>query len=164
YRQILSMRWAGPSGSQHTDAAQILDDFAAVLSLGYFRGPQLEIALKKFKQEIAIAPLNKDVYVPLRDGLLSVTLGAEAESLMQRAVQAYPDSRQIRYHLAEFYATSEKHQRALQVFRQAIPLTGASNEAADRVQRSLMYRRIGDMNTEMFHFDEAMAAYQTALE
>ena len=164
YQRILSIRCSEPSGPVSLNAVQTLENFAAVLSLGYFRDAELGQALKEYRKTLAQAPLNKDVYAVMRDGLLGLTLVSEAEAVMQRAVQAFPDSRQVRYELAEFYLKSEKFSRAIEVFEEASRLKGPPDPAADRLQRSLMHQRIGEMNEMLFRFDDALSAYRTALE
>ncbi len=164
YRRILSTRWSGPPGPERVDAVELLDDLAAVLSAGYFRDAQLDEAFSKFDQAVARAPLREDLYAGIRDGLLRVDLIMEAEAVMQRAVLAYPDSRIVRYGLAEMYAKEGKVEKAAEAFEQASRLESALDPDADRQQLSVIQESIGRMDSFLVRFDDALAAYKNSLE
>ena len=62
----------------------------------------------------------------------------EAESLMQRAVRLYPDSRQLQFQLGELYVTWGKYQKAIEAFQEAArrgrpigPRSGATTTRPD---------------------------------
>src|SRR5262249_31937068 len=93
YRRILSLRWGAPGGGIGAD--QVLENFAEVLSLDLTGDSGLKTALDEYWRSISEARLNKDLYVAMRDGFIAAQLMMEAESLMQRAVNTYPDSRQL---------------------------------------------------------------------
>ena len=165
YKGVLSLRWGAPASSSQADVFRVLEKFAEVLALGFIRDPRLEQgALRDFRQAVSATPLNLDLYGVMRDGLMSVTLVAEAESLMQHAIVTFPNSRQLRFQLAELYVTLQRYRKAKQWFEEAIRATAHPDPAIERTQRSLIYEKIAEMNTFMANFDEAVAVTKTALE
>jgi tetratricopeptide (TPR) repeat protein len=162
YRRILANRWGMPG--QGVTADQVLDNFAEVLSLVQSRDPRLEKALDTFWHSLADSNLNKDVFLQMRDRFMTAQLVPEAEALMLRAVRLYPDSRQLRYRLGELYATWGKYEKAIEVFEDADRLSDRINVEADRIQRSRIYERIGEMNFFLVRFDEAVSALTKSVE
>jgi tetratricopeptide (TPR) repeat protein len=163
YRRILSLRWRTVNSGPAANVTEVLDDFATVLTLAYLGDGQVEEALGKFRQSIADAPLHKDLYLVLRDGLETVRFNAEAEALMQRAVAFHPDSRQLRFQWAELHVRSSRYQKALEIFEAASRLPSQSDPNIDRSQRSLSYTKIAEMNMFLTRFDDALIAVKTAL-
>ncbi|MBI4474697.1 MAG: tetratricopeptide repeat protein [Acidobacteria bacterium] len=149
-----------------TDVADVLDSFAALLSLAYFRDAQFEEALKKYEQAVSRAPLSEDLYLAMNNILSGAELRTEAETLMMRALGAFPGSRRVRYRLAELYRDSGRMRKALEVFKEAAELEGPPglDPALDRRQRSFIYQRIGGINTDLVQFDDALSAHKKALE
>jgi tetratricopeptide (TPR) repeat protein len=165
YKSVLSLRWGAPASSSQAGVFRVLEKFAEVLSLGFIRDPRLEQgALRDFREAVSATPLNRDLYAVMRDGLMSVTLVAEAESLMQQAIVIFPNSRQLRFQLAELYVTLQRYRKAKQMFEEAIRATAHPDPAIERTQRSLIYEKIAEMNTFMADFDGAVAVTKTALE
>jgi len=163
YRRILALRWQTLSKERAADVNEVLDNFATVLSLAYLGDGQVEPALGKFRQSIADAALHKDLYLALRDGLKTVRFNAEAEALMQRAVSLYPESRQLRFQLAELYVLSSRYEKALEIFEAASRLPASPDASMDRYQRSLSFSKIAEMDMFLVRFDEALGALKTAL-
>ncbi|HET9219843.1 MAG TPA: tetratricopeptide repeat protein, partial [Terriglobia bacterium] len=161
YRRILAVRW-GTSGTNGISADQVLDNFAEVLSLAQTRDSRLDKALDAFWRSIAGSNLNKSVFAQMRDKLMTAQLVPEAESLMQRAVRLYADSRQLRYNLGELYVNWGKYEKAIEVFEDAAGLNTTSD--MDRTQRSRIYERIGEMNFFLVRFDQAVTALTRSLE
>jgi tetratricopeptide (TPR) repeat protein len=90
----------------------------------------------------------------------------EAETLMTRAVKTFPNSRRVRYRLAELYRDSGRMKQALEVFKQASELQAPPgfDPSLDRRQRSFVFQRIGGINTDLVRFDDAVTAYEKALD
>jgi tetratricopeptide (TPR) repeat protein len=88
----------------------------------------------------------------------------EAETLMQRAVNAYPESRQLQFQLAELYAIWGKYPNAIEAFEGAARRGAGANPELERQQRSIIYEKIGEMDFYLVRFDEAIAALTKALE
>ena len=162
YHRILSLRWGAPGGAIGAD--QVLESFAEVLSLDLTRDPGFKSALEEYWRSISDSRLNKDLYVAMRDGFVAAKLMEEAESLMQRAVKAYPDSRQIQFQLGELYVIWGKYQNAIEAFESAARRGASTDPEVERQQRGLIYERIGEMNFDLVRFDEAITALTKALE
>ncbi len=162
YRRILSLRWGAPGGGISAD--QVLENFAEVLSLDLTRDSGLKGALDEYWRSISDARLNKDLYVAMRDGFIAAQLMMEAESLMQRAVNVYPDSRQLQYRLGELYVIWGKYQKAIEAFESAARRGASADAELERQQRGVIYERIGEMNFDLVRFDEAIAALTKAVE
>ncbi len=145
---------------------EVLDSFAALLSRAYFRDREFDEALKKYEQAVSGTPLSEDLYLAMNNILSNAELRTEAEALMVRALAVYPDSRRVRYRLAELHRDSGRMKKALEVFKEASQLKAPEGMDArlDRRQRSFIYQRIGGINTDLVQFDDALAAYRTALE
>ena len=163
YRRLLSIRWGTPEPAS-VSAENVLEKLAEVLTLAHARDPGIGKALDEYWRSISESRLDRELYVRMRDLLISVTLMPEAESLMQRAVRLHPDSRQLQYQLAEVYVTWGKYQKAIEAFEQAARAGGDSEPAAERGLRSLIYATIAQMNFYLVRFDDAFAALTTALE
>jgi tetratricopeptide (TPR) repeat protein len=83
---------------------------------------------------------------------------------MQRAVRAYPESRQIQFQLGELYVIWGKYQNAIEGFESAAHRGASADAEAERQQRGLIYEKIGEMNLDLVRFDEAIAALTKAIE
>jgi tetratricopeptide (TPR) repeat protein len=162
YWRILSVRWGAAGGDNGAD--QVLENFAEVLSLDLTRAPSLKSALDQYRQSISASRLNKDLYVRMRDGFVAAKLIEESESLMQRAVNTYPESRQLQFQLGELYMIWGKYQKAIEAFEIAARRGASGDAAAERQQRGVIYERIGEMHFDLVRFDEAIAALTKALE
>jgi tetratricopeptide (TPR) repeat protein len=162
YRRILSLRWGAPGGRIGAD--EVLENFAEVLSLDLTRDSGLKSALDKYWQSILSSRFNKDLYVTMRDGFVAAKLMEEAESLMQRAVNAYPDSRQLQFQLGELYVIWGKYQKAIEAFESAARRGASADAEMERQQRGVIYEKIGEMNFHLVRFDEAIAALTSALK
>jgi tetratricopeptide (TPR) repeat protein len=162
YRRILSLRWGAPGG--RIGANEVLENFAEVLSLDLTRDSGLQSALDKYWQSISDSRLNKDLFVTMRDGFVAAKLMEESESVMQRAVNAYPDSRELQFQLGEVYAIWGKYQKAISAFENAALLGTNTTPEIERQQRGLIYERVGEMNFYLVRFDDAIAALTNALK
>jgi tetratricopeptide (TPR) repeat protein len=164
YRRVLAMRWSGTPSRGRADPMEILENLSAVLTAAYFRDSQLEEAFRELDQAIGRAAIRENLYDGIAQGLFRVDLVAEAETVLRRGIQAFPESRQIHYGLAKVYVQASKYAAALGEFETANRLQGPLDPAADRQQRGVIYERIGSMNTLLVRFDDALAAYRAALE
>jgi tetratricopeptide (TPR) repeat protein len=162
YRRILSLRWGAPGDGIGAD--QVLENFAEVLSLDLTRDPGLKSALDEYWRSISGSRLSEDLYVAMRDGFVAAKLMVEAESLMQRAVNMYPDSRQLQFQLGYLYVIWGKYQNAIEAFESAARRGASANPDVERQQRGMIYERIGEMNFHLVRFDEAIDALTKALE
>ena len=162
YRRILSLRWGAPGGGIGAD--QVLENFAEVLSLDLTHDPGLKNALDEYWRSISDSRLNEDLYVAMRDGFVAAKLMVEAESLMQRAVNLYPDSRQLQFQLGYLYVIWGKYQKAIEAFESAARRGASANPEVERQQRGMIFERIGEMHFHLVRFDEAIAALTKALE
>ena len=162
YRRILSLRWGLPGAGVGAD--KVLENFAEVLSLALTRDPGLKSAVEEYTRSLSNSRLNRDLYLTMRDGFIAAQLMVEAEFLMQRAVNVYPDSRQLQFQLGELYAIWGKYEKAIEAFDSAARRGASADAEMDRQQRSVIYEKIGEMNFNLIRFDEAVAALGKALE
>jgi tetratricopeptide (TPR) repeat protein len=100
----------------------------------------------------------------MRDGFIAAQLMEDAESLMQRAVNVHPDSRELQFQLGELYAIWGKYQKAIDEFESAARRGVSADAEKERQQRSVLYEKVGEMNFNLIRFDEAAAALGKALE
>jgi tetratricopeptide (TPR) repeat protein len=163
YRQVLALRGA-PSGLERESVLPAIEGFLSLLSKGSLKDLQLEGERRNFRRTIGAAALSKDLYGFMLGQLGPAELPEETESVMLSAVGVFPDSRQVRYDLAEMYVRSGKFEKALEAFKGALQAAGRPDSAEDRKQRSVIFRRIGKVNGTLFRFDAALSAYKAALE
>jgi len=166
YRRVLAIRWSAASNKGNTAVAELVDRFADVLILAYFKGNQFDGAVKKYGDALRSTPVSEALYVSMSSLLVKAELTTVAEDVMRKARESYPSSRRIRYKEAEMYRDSGKMRKALDTFQQASqmkPPAGMPQEL-DRSQLSFIYQRMGGINTDLTQFDEAIAAYKKSLE
>jgi tetratricopeptide (TPR) repeat protein len=160
YRRYLALHWRG------TKVPEVLDRFSALLALSYFRDSQFLEARKEFEEAVDAAPLGEELYAAMSTILFKAQLIAESEALMDRAVQHFPNSKDVRYRSAELYRSGSKVRKALEIFEQIVQMkTPAEGDPeANRLQQSIIYQRIGSIRADLVELDEAAAAYTKALE
>ena len=166
YRRILAIRWSADSNKGDLAVAELIDRFTDVLRLAYFKGPDYDKALKAFQEAMNRTPVGAPTYVAMTAMLVKADLNAEAAEVMQRAVRAFPNSRQLRYKEAEMHRDSGKMRKALETFQAASQLKPPATMPPDRdrQQLSFIYQRMGGINTDIVDFDAAIAAYKQAVE
>jgi tetratricopeptide (TPR) repeat protein len=166
YRRMLAIRWGAASNKGDTAVADLVDRFADVISLAYFRGDRFRDALTKYQSALNTTPASEALYVAMSALLIKAELTAEAADVMQRAVRAFPASRRVRYKEAEMHRDSGRMQKALETFQQASGMKAPAAMPAnlDLAQLSFIYQRIGGINTDLATLDAAIAAYRKALE
>jgi len=160
YRRYLALHWGGPN------APEVLDRLSALLEVAYFRDSDFTEKLGKFEDAVGRGPIGEDLYQAMSAILFKARLLPEAEALMLRAASLFPESKDVRYHLAQLYRSNVKPKKALEVFEQVSRMkTPASiDPAVDRLQQSVVYQKIGSIHAELVEFDEAISAYKKALE
>ncbi len=166
YRRILSIRWSSDSNKGDAAVADLVDRFADVVSLAYFKGSQFAEALKKFQEALNRTPPSEALYLAMSNILVKAELTAEAADVMQRAVRAFPSSRRLRYKEAEMHRDSGRMRKALETFQAASQMKAPAGMPAerDRLQLSFIYQRMGGINTDLTQFDDAIAAYKKSLD
>ena len=159
YRRYLAVHWGGAS------TPEVLDRCSALIGLTYFRDSQFDDALRKFQEAVNRAPLGEDLYQAMSGILFKAQLIPEAETLMVHAVQLFPGSKDVRFHLAQLYLTGGKSKKALETFEQLSRMKAPAgiDPALDRLQQSVVYQKIGSIHAELAEFDQASSAYKTAL-
>jgi len=160
YRRYLATRWGGPA------APEVLDCFAALLATAYFRDSQFPQVLRDFEQSVSRGPLGEDLYEAMTTVLFKAELMPEAESLMLRGVRMFPASRNARFHLAQLYRHIGKTQKALETLEELARMKApeGTDPEVDRLQQSVVYQKIGSIQTERVELDAAESAYRKALE
>jgi tetratricopeptide (TPR) repeat protein len=164
YERMLSVRWGG-STETNRNFIQSLDRFAEVLWLADFRGMDFDTALDAFLERMKSVDPPPQLFLAMAGELTEALLPDVAETVMLEAVERSPDSRELRYELAEMYAKSMEYEKALEAFERAgqMPDPGL-DPATDRIQRAVIHERTGQIYTGLNRFDEAAAAFQAALE
>ncbi|PYS20094.1 MAG: hypothetical protein DMG11_30585, partial [Acidobacteria bacterium] len=121
---------------------------------------------RKFQEAVDRVPLNEGLYGAMSAILFKARLMTEAETLMDRAAQLFPTSKDVRYHLAQLYRSSQKARKALEVFEQISRMKAPAgvDPAVERLQQSVVYQKIGSIHAELVELDEAASAYKKALE
>lgn len=164
YRRSMPIRWARPSADLPPDVGGMLEDFTALLSLAYFRGEAFDQAREEYEAAINQMPLTEDLYTAMTSMFSVAELAEEAEMVLLEAVEAFPDSRLLRYDLGQQAVVLGKPIQALEVFEAANAIDQIPGDSADRLQRSLIYQGIGNLHVELFQYDDAFEAYQEAVE
>src|SRR5215471_1750721 len=158
HRRIISIRWSAPSNKGDPAVADLVDRFADVLSLAYFRGNQFGEALKKYQDALTRTPATEALYLAMSSMLVKAELTAEAADVMQRAARVFPSSRRLRYKEAEMHRDSGRMRKALETFQEASQMKAPAGmpPELDRSQLSFIYQRIGGINTDLTEFDAAI--------
>lgn len=166
YRRVLAIRWSADSNKGDLAVADLVDRFADVLRLAYFKGSEFDRTYKSYQEALNTTAVSAPMYVAMMSMLVKADLNSEAADVMQRAVRAFPTSRQLRYKEAEMHRDSGKMRKALETFQQASQLKAPASMPPDRdrQQLSFIYQRIGGINTDIVDFDAAIAAYKKAVE
>ena len=161
YRRLLSVRWSAPGAN--AGVVPILDSFAVVLNFAYF-GMALQEAGQALESTPGWNEISADLFILMGQHLQGRGLPTEAESIMLRAIEAYPRSLTARYELAQVYANSSKWRAALERYHEASKLEGTGDPALDRFRRSQVHEGIARMEVLLIRFDEAVSSFKTALQ
>jgi tetratricopeptide (TPR) repeat protein len=158
YRRMLSVRWG--SG---TDVVPVLERFADVLNLAFF-GKPLKEAQEAFQAAPGWKAIGPDLYVRMSRALRNRSLTVEPEDLMLRAIQAFPNSLEVRYELAQEYAETHRYQTSLDTLEQTGKVRGSGDAALNRSLRSRIYAEIAGMHVLLGQLDEALSNLKTAVD
>lgn len=156
FRRSLSMRWSIPAGEERPDVSEVLENLSAVLNSAYVRDEQFEKALEDYDRSITGTPLLQELYLAMSEIFAAADMPAEAEMLMSRTVESFPESGMAHYRLGELYAESERIEKALEEWEKASQLQGP-------VAPDLIHKKIGDAYARFIQFDAALSAYENAL-
>ena len=131
------------------------------LGLSYLRDRQLGNALDAYQRALDLEPENEILYLEKTDIFLSAGLPEDAEDALAEAVERFPDSTSPAYNLlyhdlAEMWASTGRLGKASTAMELASRVNGP-------VAPRLIFKRIGDFNTDLLRLDTALTAYQTAL-
>jgi len=163
YRRILSIRSSETVSNENKDTLDALENYADVLTYACTKDPRLQTALAKYRPSVVAGSLKKGVYVVMKDGLLAAELGDEAEMVMQHAVQTYPESRELRYQLADLYGKTRQYEKAVDALKVALRVGKHPDPEKDRQQRVMIYERIAELDEFVDRFDDAFAASRAAV-
>jgi tetratricopeptide (TPR) repeat protein len=160
YRRVLSVRWGAGA-----DVVPVIERFADMLNLAFF-GKPLRAAQEAFQATPGWSGISADLYVRMGRALRDRGLTEEPETLMLRAIRAFPESLEARYELAQVYAENHRYAAALETLEQAakVQVQGSGDAALERYRRSLIHEEMARMHVFLFQFDEALADLKTALE
>lgn len=156
YRRVLTVRWGVGA-----DVVPILERFAEMLNLAFSETP-----LKEAQEAFQAAPgwngVPEELYVVMGRALRDRGLTAGPEEVLRRGTEAFPDSLQVRYELAEVFAEALRYQTALDILEGAANVKGSGDPGRDRYLRSRIYEEMSRMQTFLFQFDEALSNLKTA--
>jgi tetratricopeptide (TPR) repeat protein len=163
YRRYLAVHWGTPGSPE---VVELLDRLSTLVALAYFQDSQFLEARKKFNEAVEHSSPGEGLSMAMGSILFDAQLVDEAEALVERAVRLFPMSRSVQYHLAELYRKSWKAKKAVEVFERVGRMKASDDidPAADRMQRSVVYQKIGSIYLELAEFGRAEAAYKKALE
>jgi tetratricopeptide (TPR) repeat protein len=157
YRRVLSVRWGASS-----DVIPILERFANMLNVAF-----TDMPLKEAQEAFQAAPgwngISVDLYILMGRALRDRGLTAEPENVLLRGIQAFPNSLEARYELAQVYAETNKWQAALDTLEGTAKVKGSGDTGRDRYLRSRIYEEISRMQVNLFQFNDAVSNLQTAL-
>jgi tetratricopeptide (TPR) repeat protein len=117
---------------------------------------QLERAIAGYESAIRLDRSNVDLYVALAGVYRTANLMVEAEAVLSRTLDAFPEAVTVGIELAEVRFGAGRVEEALDTFGSILPIAAAAG------QRAVILRRIGDMQTQMIRFDDALASYAAA--
>jgi tetratricopeptide (TPR) repeat protein len=160
YQRYLALHWGGPA------APEVLHRFSALVALAYFQDSQFEETRRKFFEAVEHSPLAEGLFTAMSSILFEAQLVDEAEALAERAAKLFPASRGVHFQLAELYRRSWKPLKALEVFERIVGMKASDgmDPGVDRLQRSVVYQKIGSIHMESAELDRAESAYKKALE
>ena len=160
YRRYLAVRWGGRG------VPELLDRFSALLAQSFFKDSQFDAAFRNFEQALIAASPNEELYRAMAGMLFKAELMPEAERLIVRAAQVFPESRDIGFDAAQLYRRIGKVNKALDAFERITVMKSSPgiDSTVDRLQQAVVYQKIGSIYAELAEFDKALAAYKKALE
>jgi tetratricopeptide (TPR) repeat protein len=160
YRRYLALHWGGPG------VPEMLERFSKLVALAYFQDPQFEQAHRNLREAVEHSTSGEGLFTALGSILLETYLINESEELADRAGQLFPASQSVLFRVAGLYRRGWKPRKAVEVLEKIGRMKAPDDvdPAADRLQRSVVYQKIGSIYTELAEFDQAASAYKKALE
>jgi len=160
YRRYIAVRWGGRG------TPELLDRFSTLLAQSFFKDAQFDEAFKKFQEALVAASPNRELYQAMAGILFKAELMPEAEKVISRAGQVFPESREVEFDAGQLYRHIGKVNKALELFEHTTRMKAPSviDPAVDRLQQTVIYQKIGSIHAELVESDKAIAAYKKALE
>jgi tetratricopeptide (TPR) repeat protein len=145
---------------------ELLDRFVTITSLSEFRDREFDQTVAEIRELLPLAPLREQSYEQIKDIMVGVGLRAETEIVLRTGLQRFPESRLLRFYLAEVLSGMGQLPEALGILEEAsrLPRSEGLDAATDRQQRALIFLRIGRIHSAMSRLDDALTAYRQALE
>lgn len=125
------------------------------------RNGQIGEAIEAFERAIAADPDYEMAYLELTDVFVESGLPEDADRILAQARIRFSDSRSPHYNrlyfdLAELWIRSGRLGEAREAMERAARFAGP-------VEPAIVFRRLGDFDTDLLRLDEALAAYDQAL-
>ena len=144
---------------------EVLERFATIVLFATFKDEAFDDEVATFEQILALAQPDEQSYIEMNEAFFQADLAALAERVLLRGVERFPDSRLLRFHMANLLEDLGRTREALSVLDEAIRLSATNlDPAADIQQQVAIFQRMGDLHTILFEFDEALDAYTRALQ
>ena len=157
YAQSLGVIWGSTPRSQ-SEVIEVLERFVDVLTLPFVGEYQHDDTVNRFEQTAAQAPIRESLYLAMSGVLDSEGHSVESESILVQAAGRFPDSRLVRYRLADLAASNGRILEALE------GLDLARNLAGSEPGIGTILTRQGDLLVEIARPDDARSAYLEALD
>jgi tetratricopeptide (TPR) repeat protein len=160
FRRYIGVRWGGRG------VPEMLDRFSTLLAQSFFKDSEFDAAFRKFAETLAGASPSQELYRAMTGILFKAELMPEAERLIARAAQAFPESKEIAFDAGQLYRHIGRVNKALDGFERITSMKASPgiDPAVDRLQQTVVYQKIGSITAELAEFDKATAAYKKALE
>jgi tetratricopeptide (TPR) repeat protein len=157
---------ASAQQSQALLTPELIDRFVTVISLAEFQDREFDQTVVEIRELLPLARLREPSYELMKDVLLGVGLKAETEVFLRTGLNTFPESRLLRIYLAEVLSGTGRSLEALGILEEAsrLPRPREVDAATDRQQRALIFQRIGSIQSELNHSDDALKAYRQAVE
>jgi tetratricopeptide (TPR) repeat protein len=158
HERVLGAAWGVPGGSlTASDVVGVSEQLVTVIGrsfLGESRGP----AWQAFLGQAGDAGVVEPYFLSAARLLVSVGLSAEADDLLNAAVDRFPGSRAARYERARLRADAGRIGDAIHDLAQALELPGPGPTNSD------LLRILGDQHAERGELDDALAFYTRAVD
>lgn len=166
YDRLFGLRWPAFRTLPASDSEGILRRLVELLRLAPL-GPDASAAAEAaFEATLTAAPPGEELGLALGQLLRAYRLDAQAETVLSAVLARFPESRRLHGALASLYVATHRMKAGLAQLEQATSLRDGrrSGAARERIERSDIYRRIGDLEVELSRLEKARAAYETAIE